>query len=73
VLVVRALAGLATPSGWPTVMVVVLVLGGVQLVVAGVMGEYLWRAVEETRGRPLYVVRSVHREVPAHSHPTKAI
>ena len=64
VLIVRALAGLSTPSGWPTVMVVVLVLGGVQLVVAGVMGEYLWRAVVETRGRPLYVVRSVQRVGP---------
>jgi dolichol-phosphate mannosyltransferase len=59
VLVVRALAGVSTPSGWPTVTVIVLILGGVQLVVVGVAGEYLWRAVEETRGRPLYVVRSV--------------
>jgi polyisoprenyl-phosphate glycosyltransferase len=61
VLIVRGLAGLGTPSGWSTVLVVVLVLGGVQLIVAGLLGEYLWRAVEETRGRPLYVVRSVER------------
>jgi polyisoprenyl-phosphate glycosyltransferase len=59
VLVVRALLGVATPSGWPTILVVVLVLGGIQLMVIGVMGEYLWRAVEETRRRPLYVVRGV--------------
>jgi glycosyltransferase involved in cell wall biosynthesis len=59
VLVIRYLANVATPSGWPTVLVVVLLLGGVQLTLIGVMGEYLWRAVEETRRRPLYVVRDV--------------
>lgn len=61
VLVIRSLLGVATPSGWPTILVVVLVLGGIQLTVIGVMGEYLWRAVEETRRRPLYVVRGVTR------------
>lgn len=59
VLVIRALFGVTTPSGWPTVAVIVLLLGGAQLAVIGVMGEYLWRAVEETRSRPLYVVRDV--------------
>ncbi|WP_027862698.1 glycosyltransferase family 2 protein [Marmoricola sp. URHB0036] len=58
-LVVRSLLGVDTPSGWPTILVVVLVLGGIQLTVIGVMGEYVWRAVEETRRRPLYVVRGV--------------
>lgn len=58
-LVVRSWMGVPTPSGWPTLLVVVLVLGGMQLTVMGVMGEYLWRAVEEVRQRPLYVVRSV--------------
>lgn len=64
-LVLRAIVGVNTPSGWPTVMVGVLVLGGAQLMVGGVMGEYLWRAVEETRGRPLYVVRAVRTVGPA--------
>jgi len=57
VLLVRAFAGVNTPSGWPTLLVVTLVLGGIQLTVIGIMGEYLWRAVEEARRRPLYVVR----------------
>ena len=59
VLVVRGFLGVDTPSGWPTILVVVLLLGGIQLTVIGVMGEYLWRAVEEARRRPLYVVRDV--------------
>ena len=58
-LVIRYFAHVATPSGWPTVLVVVLLLGGTQLTLIGVMGEYLWRAVEETRRRPLYVIRDV--------------
>jgi dolichol-phosphate mannosyltransferase len=57
VLVVRTITGVDTPSGWPTLLVVVLVLSGIQLVVIGVMGEYIWRIIEEVRHRPLYVVR----------------
>jgi dolichol-phosphate mannosyltransferase len=65
VLVIRSLLGVSTPSGWPTVLVTVLVLGGAQLGVIGVIGEYLWRAVEEARSRPLYVVRDVWGSDPA--------
>jgi dolichol-phosphate mannosyltransferase len=42
--------------GWTSVMLAVLVLGGVQLVMIGVLGEYLWRILDEARARPLYVV-----------------
>ncbi len=59
VLVGRSIAGVNTPPGWPTVIVLLLVLGGVQLTMMGIIGEYLWRSVEETRGRPLYVIRDV--------------
>ena len=43
-------------EGWASVMLAVLLLGGVQLVMIGVLGEYLWRALDEARGRPLYIV-----------------
>lgn len=65
VLLIRGLMGVDTPSGWPTLTVVVLLLGGLQFVMLGVIGEYLWRATDETRGRPLYVVRDVRH------HPTQ--
>jgi glycosyltransferase involved in cell wall biosynthesis len=63
-LIVRSLLGVQTPSGWPTVLVLTLVLGGMQLTVIGVMGEYLWRVVDEVRSRPLYVVRDVRASGP---------
>ncbi|MEW5855161.1 MAG: glycosyltransferase family 2 protein [Myxococcota bacterium] len=48
-----------TPNqGWSSLMVVVLVMGGVQLLMMGLLGEYLWRVLEETKGRPLYLVES---------------
>jgi dolichol-phosphate mannosyltransferase len=59
VLVVRSLLGVTTPTGWPTVIVIILLIGGTQLTVMGITGEYLWRAVEESRGRPLYVILDV--------------
>ena len=42
--------------GWTTLMVFVLLLGGVQLMVIGVLGEYLGRVYDEVKGRPLYLV-----------------
>jgi dolichol-phosphate mannosyltransferase len=45
--------------GWPSLMAVVLFLGGVQLLCIGVLGEYVGRVYRETKGRPLYVVNDV--------------
>jgi dolichol-phosphate mannosyltransferase len=44
------------PTGWTSLMVVVLCLGGLQLIMLGVLGEYIWRGVDEARNRPLYLV-----------------
>jgi polyisoprenyl-phosphate glycosyltransferase len=43
--------------GITTVLLVVLLLGGIQLITVGIIGEYLARVYEEVKGRPLYVVR----------------
>ena len=44
------------PEGWPSIMVLILVLGGIQLITLGVLGEYIWRGADESRQRPLYLI-----------------
>lgn len=43
-------------GGWASLMSVMLVVGGVQLIMLGVQGEYVWRLLEEARRRPRYLV-----------------
>ena len=45
--------------GFPTLVVIVLFLGGIQLMVLGVMGEYLGRVFNETKQRPLYFATEI--------------
>jgi dolichol-phosphate mannosyltransferase len=56
VIVVLRLAG-AYQSGFATITLIVLLLGGIQLIAIGILGEYLGRIYDEVKRRPLYVVR----------------
>lgn len=46
-----------TVAGWPTIVVLVTVLGGMNLVCLGVIGEYISRIYEAVKKRPLYLVK----------------
>ncbi len=57
VAIILKVTGAFTVPGWASLIFVVSFLGGVQLIVLGVVGEYVGRIYEETKRRPLYVVR----------------
>ena len=58
VLVALALAGRVDTPGYASIMVVMLMLGGLNLLSLGIIGEYLGRVAVEVRARPLYIVQS---------------
>jgi polyisoprenyl-phosphate glycosyltransferase len=43
-------------TGWASLMVAVLICSGVQMLMLGVLSEYVWRALDAARMRPLYVI-----------------
>jgi len=66
VIIANALIGRPI-QGWSSLMVVVLVLGGIQMLMMGVLGEYLWRALDEARRRPRYLIEMVIGQQKTHS------
>jgi len=46
-------------TGWTSIMTAIALFAGVQLLVLGIMGEYLGRLVQEAKGRPLFLIDSV--------------
>ena len=53
---IEALVKKTAVAGWTSLMIVMLIMGGAQMVMLGMIGEYLWRTYDETRGRQKYVI-----------------
>jgi hypothetical protein len=51
----------ATVIGWASLASIVLIIGGLQLLFLGVLGEYVGRIYMESKHRPLFVVREMYR------------
>lgn len=56
-IVYHAFAG-QPAEGWSSLMVAVMLIGGLQMLMLGVLGEYIWRALDEARRRPRYTVEA---------------
>ena len=56
VVVWETLATDRVPSGYPTIVCLILLLGGLILLTLGIIGEYIGRIFEEVKNRPLYLI-----------------
>lgn len=43
-------------EGWTSLMIIILLVSGIQLIFLGIIGEYLWRTMDESRKRPIFIV-----------------
>lgn len=57
---ISKLAGVFVVPGWTSIMILIGIVGGIQLIVLGVIGEYVSHIFDEVKRRPLYLVSRVH-------------
>ena len=55
-IVFRAIVYGIPVQGWASLMCALLIVSGVQLIMLGILGEYMWRTFDEARGRPRYII-----------------
>ncbi len=57
----RVVFGNRTPvQGWAPLMIMILVMGGFQMIMLGIMGEYLWRTLAQVRKRDMYLIDTIY-------------
>ena len=47
-------------EGWAPLMIVILIVSGFQMAMLGIIGEYLWRTLDQVRNRQQYIIEEVH-------------
>jgi len=47
-------------QGWAPLMITILILSGIQMLMLGIIGEYLWRALDQVRDRPQFIIDKVY-------------
>lgn len=61
IVVIQALIGVPRISGFNTLLIFILFLGGIQMISLGIIGEYIGRIFNETKNRPLYLIQDIHQ------------
>lgn len=56
VIVISFFTGNSPFTGWAPIMIVILLFSGLQLIMTGIIGEYLWRVLEQSKNRPKYII-----------------
>ena len=59
-IIIARMFGVIDVEGWSALMVVLLFVSSFQMIALGILGEYLWRILDNTRNRPLYMIEKVH-------------
>ena len=62
VIIVKTLIFGDSVSGWPSTICIIFFIGGVQLFVMGIIGQYLSKTYLETKKRPIYIIRETERD-----------
>ncbi|MNI90385.1 putative glycosyltransferase CsbB [compost metagenome] len=59
--IVSAIFTDSTMKGWASIVSIMLMFNGFILIMLGILGEYVGRIYDETKSRPLYIVRDVYQ------------
>ncbi len=59
-IIIARILGIIDVEGWSALMVVLLFISSFQMIALGILGEYLWRILDNTRKRPLYMIDKTH-------------
>lgn len=57
VVIIQRLMGIRLQNGWIPAVIAILIVGGIQLIMSGINGEYIARIFDESKNRPLYIIR----------------
>jgi len=50
-------------SGWPSMVSIILFVGGLQLMCLGIIGKYIGRIFLETKKRPIFIVKETEKDL----------
>lgn len=59
IITISWLSGDTPFAGWAPIMVAILIIGGVIMLMLGVVGEYLWRILDEIKAKPMYIIKDI--------------
>jgi polyisoprenyl-phosphate glycosyltransferase len=63
---IARMTGQVPGGGYAVIVILILTMGGLNILMLGVLGEYVWRIYDELRGKPLYIVDKVIKRLTGH-------
>lgn len=60
IIILSRIFGNVVPFGWAPIMVAMLFLSGIQMLMIGIVGEYLWRVLDQVRNRHPYIIERIY-------------